>query len=84
MTIFDRSWYGRSLVEHLEEFASEEDWRNREKWHDYSLAVNDMVQHTSTRSASWILVEGNDNKFTRIKALKTLCLALEDALGKND
>jgi len=139
MTIFDRSWYGRVLVERVEGFASEEewrrayaeindfeeqitehgtvllkywihitedeqlarfkareetphkrwkltdeDWRNREKWHDYSLAVNDMVQHTSTRSAPWILVEGNDKKFARIKVLKTLCQSLEDALGKED
>jgi len=27
MTILDRSWYGRVLVERAEEFASEEDWR---------------------------------------------------------
>ena len=27
MTIFDRSWYGRVLVERIEDFASEEEWR---------------------------------------------------------
>ncbi|HKO36760.1 MAG TPA: UDP-galactose-lipid carrier transferase [Solirubrobacterales bacterium] len=27
MTIFDRSWYGRVLVERVEEFASEEQWK---------------------------------------------------------
>ena len=27
MTIFDRSWYGRVLVERVEEFASEEEWK---------------------------------------------------------
>ena len=27
MTIFDRSWYGRVLVERVEGFASEEEWR---------------------------------------------------------
>ena len=27
MTVFDRSWYGRVLVERVEEFASEEQWR---------------------------------------------------------
>jgi polyphosphate kinase 2 (PPK2 family) len=27
MVIFDRSWYGRALVERVEEFCSEEDWR---------------------------------------------------------
>jgi AMP-polyphosphate phosphotransferase len=27
MTVFDRSWYGRVLVERVEEFATEEQWR---------------------------------------------------------
>jgi polyphosphate kinase 2 (PPK2 family) len=27
MTIFDRSWYGRVLVERIEGFASEEEWK---------------------------------------------------------
>jgi len=137
LTIFDRSWYGRVLVERIEGFASEEewrrayaeindfeeqlaehgivllkywihitedeqlarfkareetphkrwkltdeDWRNREKWHDYSQAVNDMVQHTSTQASPWILVEGNDKRFARIKVIRTLCDALEAAVGK--
>lgn len=135
--IFDRSWYGRVLVERIEGFASEdewrrsyaeindferqlseygtvvlkfwlhiskeeqlkrfnqrkeisykrwkltdEDWRNREKWDAYEAAVHDMVERTSTRAAPWVLVEGNDKRFARIKVLKSLCerisLALED------
>ena len=134
-TLFDRSWYGRVLVERVEGFASheewqrayteinefesqlveygivllkfwihvtkdeqltrfkqreqipykrwkltEEDWRNREKWDDYELAVNDMVERTSTQVAPWILVEGNSKRFARIKVLKTLCEKLEAAL----
>lgn len=135
-TIFDRSWYGRVLVERVEGFAAEdewrrayaeindfeeqlmdhgivllkywvhiskdeqlarfkareqtphkrwklteEDWRNREKWDDYGLAVNDIVEHTSTSVAPWILVEGNDKRFARIKVIRTLCERLEQALG---
>lgn len=135
-TIYDRSWYGRVLVERIEGYASEtelrraykeindfetqliehgivlqkfwlhitkekqlarfkerehiphkrwklteEDWRNRDKWEDYELAVNDMVQRTSTRLAPWILVESNDKRFARIKVLKTLCKQLQKALG---
>jgi AMP-polyphosphate phosphotransferase len=134
-TIFDRSWYGRVLVERVEGFASEdewrrayaeindfeaqliehgtvlvkiwihitkneqlerfrlrevtphkrwklteEDWRNREKWDDYALAVNDMVQYTSTSHAPWTLVEGNNKHFARIKSLETVCERLEQAL----
>jgi polyphosphate:AMP phosphotransferase len=135
-TIYDRSWYGRVLVERVEGYANEaewrraygeindfeaqliehgivlmkywihitkeeqltrfrdreaiphkrwkltpEDWRNRENWDDYEIAVNDMVQHTSTRAAPWILVEGNDKLYARIKVLKTLCRKLETFLA---
>jgi polyphosphate:AMP phosphotransferase len=137
MTIFDRSWYGRVLVERVEGFASEaeytraygeiahfeeqlvdhgillvkfwvhiskdeqlrrfksrsetthkqwkigkEDWRNRGRWADYILAVNDMVARTSTRIAPWTLVEGNDKNFARIKILTTLAGRLEKRLRK--
>lgn len=135
VTIFDRSWYGRVLVERVEKYCSEadwmraygeindfeaqmtrhkivvakfwlaiskdeqlerfkareeigfkrfkiteEDWRNREKWDDYSHAVCDMVDRTSTETASWTLVEANDKKFARIKILKTLCSQIEAAM----
>ncbi|WP_135075678.1 polyphosphate:AMP phosphotransferase [Terasakiella sp. SH-1] len=135
MTIFDRSWYGRVLVERCEGFAREEewrraygeivdfedqivdhgtvllkfwihitpdeqlerfkarevtpwkqwkltdeDWRNREKWSDYEEAVNDLVEKTSTSNAPWLLVEGNDKKFARIKVLRAVCKALEERL----
>jgi polyphosphate kinase 2 (PPK2 family) len=131
ITIYDRSWYGRVLVERVEGFASEaewrrayaeindfedqlvrhgivlckfwihitadeqlarfkqregipykrwkltdEDWRNREKWPDYELAVNDMVERTSTKQAPWTLVEGNDKRFARLKVLETVAARL--------
>ncbi|MDO8844402.1 polyphosphate:AMP phosphotransferase [Methylicorpusculum sp.] len=135
VTLYDRSWYGRVLVERVEGFASvnewqrayseianfedalvrhgilllkfwlhidkdeqlkrfhereqisykkykitEDDYRNREKWDDYKHAVNEMVTRTSTRSAPWLLVEGNDKKYARIKILKAYCEKLESSL----
>jgi polyphosphate:AMP phosphotransferase len=137
LTIFDRSWYGRVLVERVEGFATEaeymrgygeinhfeeqlathgilllkfwihiskaeqlrrfrdrgrtsykrwkitdEDWRNRKRWDDYTAAVNDMVAHTSTTIAPWTLIEGNDKNFARIKVLRTLAARLDDRLKK--
>jgi polyphosphate kinase 2 (PPK2 family) len=137
ITLFDRSWYGRVLVERVEGFATEEewrrayaeinefeqqltrhgtvllkcwihitkeeqfkrfkeretiphkqwklteeDWRNREKWDDYELAANDLVEHTSTNTAPWVIVEGNDKAYARVKVLTTLCDRLEAALKK--
>lgn len=133
--IFDRSWYGRVLVERVEGFCStadwmrayseindfeeqlvtnrtvvvkfwlsiskeeqlrrfeerqqsgfkrfkitEEDWRNREKWDDYEMAVCDMVDRTSSEISPWTLIEANDKNFARIKILKTLCERVEAAL----
>lgn len=134
-TMFDRSWYGRVLVERVEGFAednewqraygeinrfeeqltehgtvlmkfwvhiskkeqlarfklreqtphkqhkiTDEDWRNREKWDDYELAVHDMVTHTSTVSSPWTLVAGNDKRYARIQILKTFCERLGERL----
>jgi len=136
---FDRSWYGRVLVERVEGFCSEadwmrgyteisdfetqlarhdvvvvkfwlaiskeeqyarfkrrekvsfkrfkiteEDWRNRKKWDAYEEAVCDMIDRTSTSLAPWTLVEANNKYHARLKVLKTLCKAVEDALAGLD
>ena len=57
-----------------------EDWRNREKWTQYEEAVDEMLQKTSTEYAPWILVEGNDKKYARLKVLRTVRKALERRL----
>ena len=135
MTIYDRTWYGRVLVERVEGFAGEadwrraydeinefeshlvrhgvilakfwlhlspeeqlrrfeerevtpykrhkitdEDWRNREKWDDYNVAVCEMFDRTSTELAPWTLVEANDKYFARIKVMRTMVEAVEAAL----
>ena len=132
IAIFDRTWYGRVMVERIEGFCTEaewrrayqeinemeshmanagavilkfwlhidkdeqerrfterqnnpakqwkiteEDWRNREKWDQYEEAVNEMLVRTSTTYAPWIVVEGNDKYYARVKVLKTVVEALE-------
>jgi polyphosphate kinase 2 (PPK2 family) len=42
-----------------------------------------MIEKTSTRSAPWVLVEGNDKRFARIKVLQAVCDNLERSLGKS-
>lgn len=136
LVIFDRSWYGRVLVERVEGFAEEHEWkrayreindferqltnngalvvkfwfhidkaeqlrrfearnqtphkrwkltdedyRNREKWQDYEVAVDEMLVRTSTRTAPWTLVEGNDKRHARVKSLRHLVEILEAKLG---
>ncbi len=137
ITIFDRSWYGRVLVERVEGFCSEgqwqrayreineferqladfgtavvkfwlqidqeeqlrrfearrqdrykqwkitdEDWRNREKYAQYEVAVVDMLQRTSTTYAPWTILEANCKLHARIKALRTVADALQRALKR--
>jgi polyphosphate:AMP phosphotransferase len=134
-TVYDRSWYGRVLVERVEGFAREdewlrafaeindfeeqlsdagaivtkywlhvskdeqlrrfqerqeieykkhkitdEDWRNRDRWDAYQLAVNEMVARTSTRHAPWILIGANDKHFARVEILRRLCDRIEDEI----
>ena len=132
ISIFDRSWYGRVLVERVEGFCTEtewkrayreinemekhltnfgtivfkfwihidkdeqlarfkareqieykrwkmteEDWRNREKWDLYKLAVEEMLFRTSTPYAPWTIVESNCKWYARIKVLKTVIRTIE-------
>lgn len=135
IAIFDRTWYGRVMVERLEGFCTEndwqrayneineferdltdagaivvkfwvqidketqlqrfterqntpekqwkiteEDWRNREKWDLYEVAINEMLQKTNTEFAPWTILESNDKYYARIKALKVIIEAIENKL----
>ena len=53
---------------------TDEDWRNRAKWDAYE---EEMLVRTSTTYAPWIVVEGNDKHFARVKVLETVVDALE-------
>lgn len=132
IAIFDRSWYGRVLVERLEGFATkdewsrayeeinnfeklltegdyivikfwlhideeeqlkrfndraadpykawkltDEDWRNREKFKDYTTAANEAFAKTDSEHAPWILVPGNDKLYARVQVLKETLAHIE-------
>ena len=135
IAILDRSWYGRVMVERIESFCSQddwkrayreinqferqlvdfgtilfkfwihisqeeqlmrfesrstdplrswkltdEDWRNREKWDQYEASVNEMLLRTSTVTAPWTIVEGNNKLYARIKVLETVVDKLSQEL----
>ena len=44
------------------------------------MAVDDMIHLTNHKNAPWVLVEGNDKSWARIKVLETVCGQLEKAL----
>lgn len=132
ITIFDRSWYGRVLVERVEGFAAPAEWgrayreinefeaelahwgavvvkfwlqidkeeqlrrfearrdvpekqwkitdEDWQKWDDYEVAVDDMIRLTSTDHAPWTIIESEDKRFGRIKALETVINSIETQL----
>ena len=134
--LYDRSWYGRVLVERVEEITPPErwaqgydeinefehdlvdwgaillkfwvdvspseqlarfeareadpakhwkitpdDWRNRDKYPQYKSAIDDMFRLTSTTHAPWTVLESDDKRYARVKALRIIVEALEERLG---
>lgn len=135
IAIFDRTWYGRVLVERIENFAApnewqrayaeinrfeaqlkaadiivlkywlaidkqeqlqrfeerdetpykqfkltDDDWRNRDKWHNYVQAAADMLARTNTKAAPWCVVASNDKRRARLEVLDYAILQLENQL----
>ena len=59
---------------------TDEDWRNRKRWPEYEVSVNDMFRYTSTTFAPWHILCGNDKRYARVQALKILNDAIEERL----
>ncbi len=60
---------------------TDEDWRNREKWDQYKVAVDEMLFRTSTTHAPWTVVEANDKRYARIKVLRTIVETMSQRLS---
>jgi polyphosphate kinase 2 (PPK2 family) len=76
-----RRFRGREETSYKRWKLTAEDWRNREKWDQYTLAVEDMLVKTSTTSAPWTVVEANFKWFARVKCLRTLVHSVSAALN---
>src|SRR5215813_3129395 len=136
IVVFDRSWYGRVLVERVEAYAtptewhrayaeindfermlveddtrlvkiflhitpeeqmrrfrarltdplkrwklSYEDFRNRGRWKDYEVAIEDMIERASTKIAPWYLVPANDKPFGRLAAFQIILDRLAEGVA---
>jgi polyphosphate kinase 2 (PPK2 family) len=60
---------------------SYEDFRNRQRWTDYEVAIEDMMKETSTKWAPWYLVPANDKPFGRLAAFKILIARLGNGVS---
>ncbi|NEP44957.1 MAG: polyphosphate:AMP phosphotransferase, partial [Okeania sp. SIO2H7] len=61
---------------------TDEDWRNRDKWNLYEVAVNQAIQRTSTPSSPWTVVPGNDKYYARVMVIKTVTDAIQNMLKR--
>jgi polyphosphate kinase 2 (PPK2 family) len=137
MVIFDRSWYGRVLVERVEGFASPdqwqrayqeisdverslalegmilvklwlhisheeqlrrfearqadplkqwklsaEDWRNRERRHEYEAALADMLSLTDHPLGPWDVIAAEDKRYARVSVLETVIHRIEQGMRR--
>jgi polyphosphate kinase 2 (PPK2 family) len=133
LAVFDRSWYGRVLVERVEGFASKAEWRraygeindfekqltddgirivklflhvskeeqlrrfearlrdplkrwklsyedfrNREKWDDYTAAIEEMFDRTNVATAPWHVIPSDDKEAARVQSLRVIVDRLAD------
>ncbi|MEY2553823.1 MAG: AMP-polyphosphate phosphotransferase [Ilumatobacteraceae bacterium] len=137
MSVFDRSWYGRVLVERIEGFATndqwgrayeeivqferanalegviivkcwlqisveeqlrrfedrqndplrrwkitEEDWRNRTKASEYSVAAEEMFERTDHELAPWDIISGENKRLARVQVLEMAIQRVEQGMAR--
>ena len=75
-----RRFEERQKLDYKRYKITDEDWRNREKWDLYRAAVVDMITNTSTTYSPWTIVEANDKLWARVKTMRTIADAIENAL----
>jgi len=138
IVVFDRSWYGRVLVERVEGFAAKREWqrayeeinqferlliedgirivkiflhisaeeqirrfedrmtnplkrwklsyedfRNRDRRTDYEVAIEEMMDKSSTKSAPWYLIPTDNKPFGRLAAFAILIARLGRGVNVN-
>ncbi len=64
LTIFDRSWYGRVLVERVEGFAAEPDWRRA--YGEINDFEKQLVDHGAVVAKFWLAI-GKDEQHRRFQ-----------------
>jgi polyphosphate:AMP phosphotransferase len=65
MTIFDRSWYGRVLVERVEQFAGDDEWRRA--FAEINDFEDQLIEHGVILLKFWMHID-KDEQLRRFKA----------------
>ena len=59
-----------------------EDWRNRERRHDYEAALRDMLALTDHPLGPWDVVAAEDKRFARVSVLETVIARVEAGMRR--
>jgi polyphosphate kinase 2 (PPK2 family) len=62
---------------------TDEDWRNRKKRPAYEDAVDEMLERNDTAWAPWIVVEGDNKKWARVKVMDEAIALIENGLRRD-
>ena len=57
------------------------EWQQNKKYDEWVVAVEEMLQRTSTAHAPWSVVESTDRRFAWVKIIETIIAAIERALA---
>ncbi len=60
-----------------------EDWEHHEKYDEYLVAVEEMLERTESEWGPWTLVEATDRRWARVKIFATLIRCMEEGLARH-
>ena len=58
-----------------------ENFSKEDKWDENMLAMNEMLDRTSTSYAPWDIIEGNQKEYARLEVLKIFIEEAKKALS---
>jgi AMP-polyphosphate phosphotransferase len=61
---------------------TDEDWRNRERNREYDQAAEDMFRRTDHELAPWDLIEAEQKRFARVRAVEIVNARIEQGMRR--
>jgi AMP-polyphosphate phosphotransferase len=59
-----------------------DDWRNREKRHDYEAALRDMLSLTDHELGPWDVISAESKRYARVSVIETVIRRIEDGMRR--
>ncbi|QFU02663.1 Polyphosphate kinase 2 (PPK2) [Halomonas sp. THAF5a] len=76
-----RRFEARAATPHKRHKLTDEDWRNRARWEDYRVAIDEMFARTQSPGVEWTLIACDDKRASRLAVLEAINQRLEARLA---